>query len=327
MVKAQKKISSNSQGNIVNDIIFRELIKRGYSFEGNNKVWNIADSKLWYSTPEQSKAFLDLEKKDMKQKMFASKEIALINEKFGEISGGITGKKVNIVDLGCGNGEKAMVFLKHAQKKSCVRYYPIDASEFMIEKALENVSKTKKIHIIKSKNNVFDFFDFGDIANSIREKDFRTNYLLLLGGNLENSDVHELLHEIRTGMKDGDYLLIGNKLSHPNVTKMIQYYNRSKPIDELLFKTLEQLGFKREELDYGARFRGNRIEMLYTIKNDKTISSKGKTIDFNAGDKIIVTFSYKYTDDSLKEVLMMYFDDVELHTSKDGIFALALCKK
>ena len=36
----------------INDLIFKELIKRGYSLEGNTRIWNIADSKLWYLTPD-----------------------------------------------------------------------------------------------------------------------------------------------------------------------------------------------------------------------------------------------------------------------------------
>ena len=38
----------------INDLIFKELIKRGYSLEGKTRIWNIADSKLWYLTPEQA---------------------------------------------------------------------------------------------------------------------------------------------------------------------------------------------------------------------------------------------------------------------------------
>ena len=45
----------------INDLIFKELIKRGYSLEGNTRVWNIADSKLWYLTPEQAQGYLDLD--------------------------------------------------------------------------------------------------------------------------------------------------------------------------------------------------------------------------------------------------------------------------
>ena len=46
----------------VNDLIFKELLKRGYSLRGKTRVWNIADSKLCYLTPNQAQAFLDLER-------------------------------------------------------------------------------------------------------------------------------------------------------------------------------------------------------------------------------------------------------------------------
>jgi len=65
-----------------NGTVFQELLKRGYSIEGKNKVWNIVDSKLWYLTSEQAEAFLNLEKKDEKQRMFMNKEIELLNKKF-----------------------------------------------------------------------------------------------------------------------------------------------------------------------------------------------------------------------------------------------------
>ena len=44
----------------VNDLIFKELIKRGYSLDGKTRIWNIADSKLWYLIPEQAQGYLDL---------------------------------------------------------------------------------------------------------------------------------------------------------------------------------------------------------------------------------------------------------------------------
>jgi len=310
-----------------NGLVFKELWKRGYSIEGGNKIWNISDSKLWYHTSEQAQAFLDLETKDPKQKMFLNKEISLIKQKFPDLVEGVVGKSINLVDLGCGNGEKAAIFIKEFKDKSKIRYYPIDINKFMIDKAIKAVSRLKKVKILQYKNNLLDFFDFGEVSGAIKTGSFQTNYLLLLGGTLENSDVHELLHEIRSAMHEGDYLLIGNKLTHPSPAKMVKYYSSSKYIDNLVFKTIEQLGFKRDELEYGARFRGNRVEVFYTIKTNKTISSGKRKVDFNKGDKIIMLVSYKYTKDSLTEVLMTYFDDVEVFVSKDGIFSLALCKK
>ena len=58
----------------INGMIFKELIKRGYSLDGNTRIWNIADSKLWYLKPEQAQAFLDLENsQDYKKILFKKK--------------------------------------------------------------------------------------------------------------------------------------------------------------------------------------------------------------------------------------------------------------
>ena len=81
----------------INDLIFKELIKRGYSLEGNTRIWNIADSKLWYLTPKQSQAFLDLEQSTAYQKEIIQKEIDLINKNLCEILAKV-GKDYDKVD-------------------------------------------------------------------------------------------------------------------------------------------------------------------------------------------------------------------------------------
>lgn len=260
---------SKADNSLVNDFMLKELLKRGYSVEGKNKVYNIADSKLWYITSEQAQAFLDLEEHDPKQKMFVKKEVDLLKKEFKMLTSELTGKSFNIIDLGCGNGEKASIFVNQFKNKNQIRYCPIDISGFMVEKALKTLSKIKSLKIIKFKHNLLDFLDLDEVTSELRNGAFDNNFLLLLGGSLENSDVHELLHDIRVAMKDRDYLLIGNKLTHPNPEKMVNYYNQSKYISNLLFQTIKQLGFKKDEVQYGARFRGSRIEMYYLIKRIK----------------------------------------------------------
>ena len=105
MAKDQK---SNEAKPVINDLIFKELIKRGYSLEGKTRVWNIADSKLWYLTPEQSQAFLDLEQAQDYQKDVIQKEIDLINNNIDEILKKVGKDPLNIIDLGCGDGKKAI---------------------------------------------------------------------------------------------------------------------------------------------------------------------------------------------------------------------------
>ena len=84
----------------INDLIFKELIKRGYSLEGNTRIWNIADSKLWYLKPEQSQSYLDLEDSSEYKENIIQKEIDLINGNIEEIIDKVKGENLNIIDLG-----------------------------------------------------------------------------------------------------------------------------------------------------------------------------------------------------------------------------------
>lgn len=127
----------------INDLIFKELIKRGYSLRGNTRVWNIADSKLWYLTPKQAQAYLDFIDSTEYQKDISPKEWTLLREHLGEIANIIGKKPANIIDLGCGDGRKAKLLIEGLKSKK-VRYYPIDISGHMVRKAMENVLKVKK---------------------------------------------------------------------------------------------------------------------------------------------------------------------------------------
>jgi len=80
-------------------------------------------------------------------------------------------------------------------------------------------------------------------------------------------------------------------------------------------------------LEFGVRFKNDRVEIYYTIKTDMKIAFLDKKIYFNKGDQIIVAFSYKYNKDDFKSFMNIYFDDVDVFVSDDGSYALALCKK
>ena len=99
-------------GKHINNLIFKELIKRGYSLEGNTRIWNIADSKLWYLTPEQAQAFLDLEDEKEYKKTVTQQELDLIDENTKEILEKSGNEPINIIDVGCGDGRKASIFIE-----------------------------------------------------------------------------------------------------------------------------------------------------------------------------------------------------------------------
>jgi len=310
----------------INDLIFKELIKRGYSLEGNTRVWNIADSKLWYLTPDQAQAFLDLEKSEEYQKDVIQKEIDLINNNISEIIHKIGTQSLNILDLGCGDGKKAVIFIKQLEGTVKIRYCPVDISAYMVEKAMEKLKTMNVTEVVKFKWNISDFENLENIAPLLRRGEFKKNFILLLGNTLGNFEINELLYEIRSSMNDNDLLLIGNGLDVRNPEEILRAYS-NEYLDYLLVKTLTQIGLKEEDLQYGARYKNSRVEMYYTIKKDCEISFLGRKVVFNKGDQIIVAVSYKYDKDDFMSFMKMYFGDVGMWVAKDGSYALALCKK
>jgi len=310
----------------VNDLIFKELIKRGYSLEGKTRVWNIADSKLWYLAPEQAQSFLDLEQAEYYQKDVIQKEIDLINKNISEILSKVGKKPINIIDLGCGDGKKAVIFVKHLKGKVKLRYCPVDISNYMIEKALDRLKKLDAGEVVEFQWNVSDFENLANISQLLRRGEYKSNFFLLLGNTLGNFEINELMYEIRSSMKDGDYLLIGNGLDNRNTEEILKSYD-SREVNNFLIKILTQIGFNEKDLKLEVRFANGRVELYYVILNEKKISFQDKHIYFNKDDRILVSVSYKYEKNDFKGFMKMYFDDVKVQVSNDDSYALALCKK
>lgn len=317
---------AKEDGQQINDLIFKELIKRGYSLEGNTRIWNIADSKLWYLTPEQAQGFLDLESSADYQQDVIQKEIDLLNNNIEEILDKVGKDNLNIIDLGCGDGKKAVIFTEHFKGKVKLRYCPIDISGYMVEKAMTKIREADIGEVVDFQWNISDFENIENISLLLRQGEFKKNLILLLGNTLGNFEINELLYEIRSSMKGGDFLLIGNGLDNRNTDEILKAYG-NEYLDKMLVKTLTQIGLNIKNLEYGARFNNSRIEMYYTIKKDCKIKFLNKEVTFNKGDQIIVAVSYKYSKEDFIGFLNLYFDDVMAKVSEDGSYALALCKK
>ncbi|MCX6741968.1 MAG: L-histidine N(alpha)-methyltransferase [Candidatus Pacearchaeota archaeon] len=311
----------------VNDLIFKELIKRGYSLEGNTRVWNIADSKLWYLTPNQAQSFLDLEDEPEYRKDVTEKETNLIRGNIQEIVESIGSNPINIIDLGCGDGRKAILFIENLIGKAKMRYCPIDISNYMVEKAISRVSKIRGVdEVIKFQWNISDFENIENISALLRQGEYKKNVILLLGNTLGNFEINELLYEIRSSMKEGDLLIIGNGLDNRKPEEILRSYD-IKAFDKFSILPVTQLGFPEDSVQFGVRFKNSRIESYYTIKKPKQIAFLGKTVNFDVGDQIVVIISYKYNKEDFISFLKMYFDESKVYVSKDASYALVLCKK
>ncbi len=313
----------------VNDLIFKELIKRGYSLEGKTRIWNIADSKLWYLTSEQAQAYLDLVSTDFYKKRVGPKELTLLNEYFHEVIEEVGSKPINMIDLGCGDGKKAALFLREMKSKGIkARYCPIDISSHMVKHAIQEIEKLSDTEIVKVQWNISDFENLQNVVPLLKKDEYKTNFFLLLGNTFGNFETHELLYSVRNSMRDGDLILIGNGLNNHKMEEDIIKSCRENPLrNEFLSLILKLVGFKKDQIEYCVRFSNDRLETLYTVLKDVPISFQDKKIEFYKGDQIIVGFAYHYEKEEFISYLKMYFGEVMLFPLKDGSYTLALCKK
>lgn len=317
----------------INDLIFKELIKRGYSLRGNTRVWNIADSKLWYLTPKQAQAYLDLY--DVKnyqtdfdtKKMTVSKEIELIEKNIDKILKTIGSGPINLVDLGCGDGRKAIIFLEKLKGREKVRYCPIDISGYYVDKAISNIALTDVEEVIKFKWNISDFENLENITPLLSKGEFQKNFFLLLGNTAGNFEFHELLYEIQSAMKPGDFLLIGNGLDNGFVNRdVVDHLKGSKPLYKFFVQIPLGLGLKESDVEWSIQFNNSRVEYIFILKNDVTTTFQDKKINLFKGDQMIVGYTYHYQKKEFKDFLELYFEKANLFPSQDNSYTLALCQ-
>lgn len=312
----------------IHPLIFRELIRRGYSLEGKTRVWNIADSKLEFITSEQAKTYLSITSSEDYTSKEPSRESVLVHRHLAGILGRFKSDSLNIIDLGCGNGKKAAFIINKLQGLKRVRYFPVDISSHMVETAISNVKHLKNAEIVDVSWNISDFENLQNISRLFDKSLFKHNVFLLLGNTLSNFDIHELLYEIKESMHQGDFLLLGNSLYNYRSDKEIiaPYRNNAKYESFFSYMPL-QLGLSSEDIVFDVRFRNSRIEFFFTLKHNVTVTFNHKTVSFSKGDQIIAGMFYRYPQKDFLNYLSMYFDKQTNFFSDDGLYLLSLCQK
>jgi uncharacterized SAM-dependent methyltransferase len=310
----------------INDLIFRELVKRGPENRPEARIWHLEDSKLWYVTPEQAQGFLELWASPEYSEALTAAEIELIGHNLGTIASKLPEQRYNLVDLGCGNGEKAAIFIEQIKGRLGVRYCPVDISSYMVERALETVGRLDVDSIVESRDNISDFENLANVMPAFRRGGYNGSLILLLGNTIGNFDREDILEGIYQSMEPQDYLLIGTELRNgQRVDEILKEYD-SEAVDDFLSHLPRKAGLDDGNVEFEAEFNQDRVELYYRVLQGQTVVHLGKQIEFMAGDRIWAAISYKYTSDELKELLEKRFD-TEIYMNEPRNYALALCSR
>lgn len=310
----------------INDLTFNELLKRGVKQTPKGRLWNLADSRLWYITPEQAEAYLALEKSKGYREGLIEAEIKLIRQNLDTIIPQLLGQQYNLIDLGCGKGEKAAIIIDGFDQKINSRYCPVDINSKMIEIALDTV-RGLGIDGVECKENISDFENLENVIPTFRKGGYESSLILFLGNLIGNFEGETILEGIHKSIGLQDYLIIGTEIrGKKEIGDIIQEYN-SEYVNNFLILTPKNVGLTEDELIFEKpEFNNKRVELFYRVRKDKTIEHLGNIAEFKSGDRIFTAFSHKYTQNELKQLLEKRFE-TSIYQNKENTYALALCKK
>lgn len=279
-------------------------------------TWYLNDSKCWYYSKEQGKAYLEATEGDKKGYNFFSKEEELLEKHKKEIVESWP-ENTAVIDLGCGTASKTIIKLKEAlnQEKS-FKFYPLDVNSYLLTLAIRNSKKAgfiPKAHLDLIEN-------FPSIFRELRKK--HDSIYIHFGPNHVNFEKN-FLEKIEKQMTKKDFLyLSAHQLrTEDNIEEiMAGYYN--KKTEKMNFKVLELIGFEKKHLDYKVRFNKNIVECYFKIKE---VPSYLKYLGMIPGHKIVVVTSRKPTLKEFKKQISIF--NYKLYFSESKDFCIAVCKK
>lgn len=232
--------------------------------------------------------------------------------------------EVEILELGCGDGQKTMILLSQLYSKGIkFSYTPIDISTNVlkvIEARVKNTILDCKVRPICS-----DYFDF--LSNN--KSTSKQRILLFLGsniGNLENPDATLFLKKMAQEMQVSDRLLVGfDLIKDPKI--VLDAYNDPHGVTgefnlNLLSRINEELeaNFDISNFKHSPVYnhKDNRAESYIVSVDDQAVAINGidQVIEFKKGEKIFIEISTKYTLESIinliyqtgLEVVDMFYD-------------------
>ena len=244
-------------------------------------------------------------------------------------------KPTEIIELGSGTAKKTRhLFDACMQNDHVCTYAPFDVCEPILES------------ITKQLQSDYDWLKvtplLGDYHAGLKylPKNNGTRLYVFLGGTFGNfypQQAKNFIHEIKTNMRPGDYLLLGADRVKSNEMLNMAYNDSQGLTAAFNLNILNVINrelkadFNLENFRHQAEFNAQkkRIEMYIVCNRDHVIHLQvlDEKISFQQGDKILTEVSYKFTGDELECLLATSGLNMHRHyTPNNELFSLLLAK-
>ena len=234
-----------------------------------------------------------------------SREIALIGRIVEPILQRIRNNS-QIIDLGPGNGQKAM-FLMSAISSRVSEYLALDMSQQML-----NVARLSQDVATPNMNREYvlhDFSNMSELGRELARNSERDRIFLLLGNTLTNEvnmdyflqNFREIVNQTNRG---NNYLLLGIELLAQDINQIVREY-RSEENYILTFRPLEALGVNRHDgiIDISFNEEVRRIEEQFIFTRPTTIIVNSHRIHFEEDSRVLLSVTYKPVLDEIMTLI------------------------
>ncbi len=244
---------------------------------------------------------------------------------------------LTVAELGAGTAAKTGLLLSAAaQRQPELLYQPIDVSESALAEAGNSLAATIPNLTVKPQiaNYVTDAFSMERPAGC----HILGMYIGSSIGNFSPGDALAILRKLRKQLKgSGDTLLLGVDLAPctmKSVEQLLAAYDDAAGVTaafnrNMLARLNREVGTDFDLSCFAHRARWNavesRIEMHLESLSDQTVHLEGKRIEFRAGETIHTENSYKFTERSLRPLLVgAGFGSPRIFHDADHRFAVAM---
>lgn len=264
-------------------------------------------------------------------------EFEILSEQGEEIikSFDIGHRKLELVELGAGDGTKTIQLLKKLEGKLNFTYMPIDISQNALDKLEQRLAR--EVPDVKVQTLQGDYFT---VLNDIVSRD-GLKVVLFLGSNLGNMldvNANRFIKQLSERLKSNDKILLGVDLKK-DADIILPAYNDATGITRdfnlnLLTRINRELGgnFKVEQFEHKPLYNEEKGQaesyIESTTDQDVTIEATGETYHFDKGERIHMEISRKYDEETVNNVIEDTGLQIkEIFTDSKGYFSDFLLEK
>lgn len=215
--------------------------------------------------------------------------------------------KINIVDVGPGNGIPLKYLLERFNEKGKLnKYTAIDISTGIIKLSVENVKSWFPKLNIQSATCDVEKDDFAEALFHNKQSDSEINVVFFVGDQYGNMiDRLEVLRNIRESLDEVDVVVISNKLESEPAKTQFNHLVNNKAFMESLFWIPKELGLDISQLEYFAKYDSRQSSRLIGFKMNKeyeisfTINNTTKVAKLYKDQELILWRHHMSSVDSL----------------------------